>query len=173
MSEKEHKNEDHFEKLKAKLFDEKEFNTMIIGGPETTKKQGELHDLVLALANDEFGTDEKEECLRLLKEKNGRETLLSGIKKLKNPDKKALLIAACWETGLDFSGDLLFFTSLACDDNFRVAMEAFTVIENAEYSFISEDIKKAGEMVAVKIKEKPETLPLLEDLRDLLDSFSK
>jgi hypothetical protein len=173
MNEKEHNPEDHFEKLKAKLFDEKEFNTMIIGGPTTSKAQGKLHELILAIANNELTSEEKEESLKLIKEKNGKDTLLSGIKKVKDPAKKALLTAACWETGMDCTSEFLFFVELACNDDFRVALEAYTVIENMGSAIRQEDIGKARKMVTDKIKKSPDTLPLLEDLNNLLESLLK
>ncbi len=168
---KEIQGKDHFEKLKAKLFDEKEFNTMIIGDADTTKKQGVLHELVLAIADNKLDKEEKDDTLKLLKDKHGKDTLISAIKKLKNPDKKALLIAACWEANIDCTQDFLFFVDLACSDNFRVAMEAYTVIENIENPIIPEELNKAEKQITLKIKESPDTLPLLNDLLTMVNNF--
>lgn len=173
MSGEEPKKEDHFEKLKAKLFDEKHFKTLIIGGAGTEASQGELDEMLLAIAGNDLETAEKEECLKLIREKNALPALTGAIRRFKNEDKKALLVAACWESGIDCSSELLFFAELACNDHYRLALEAFTVIENLDQLPPIEEVTKAKTMISEKIKEAPETLPLLNDLHDRLNDLAQ
>jgi HEAT repeat protein len=50
------------------------------------------------------------------------------------------LVACCWQNGLDFSIQLPFFVDLVINNEFEIAFEAFTVIENLEF-FPSEEIR--------------------------------
>lgn len=42
-----------------------------------------------------------------------------------------MLIASCWNTGLDYAPHLEFFTNLVASTEYETAIEAFTVIEEA------------------------------------------
>ncbi len=80
-------------------------------------------------------------------DKNTKKLLLDAIADEKNPDvipkltqiieskrnhqNLADLVSVCWQNGLDFSPYLQLFTSLAIEENYFVAVEAFTVIEQA------------------------------------------
>src|SRR4051812_28660650 len=102
--------EDHFDKLKAKLFNKKEFNTLIVGGAtDDLQKQHDLEEVISILTDPKLTFEEKDEALKVIKESNAKAGLLSTIKKTKNEDKKAKLISACWEANLDCTSDFLFF----------------------------------------------------------------
>lgn len=116
----------------TKLFDEKEYATIIIGGEGMSKKDTSNADYATVIVNTKSTREEKDEALLHLKENNAQTFILSAISKTKNLDQKALLIAACWETGLDFSKDYLIFIDLICHENFIVSFEAFTVIQEME-----------------------------------------
>lgn len=127
----------------AKLFDEKEYSTIIIGNEGASKKDTNNADYVTILVSSKSTREEKDEALKLLKENNARDFMLSAITKTKNPEQKALLVAACWETGLDFSKDYLFFIELICHENFAVSFEAFTVIQEMEAETDQDTLRKA------------------------------
>lgn len=115
-----------------KLFDEKEYATIIIGSEGMSKKDTSNADFVTVLVSKKYTREEKDEALRHLKENNAQDFILSAISKTKNLEQKALLIASCWETGLDFSKNYSVFIDLICHENFVVSFEAFTVIEEME-----------------------------------------
>jgi hypothetical protein len=115
-----------------KLFDEKEYATIIIGSEGMSKKDTSNADYVTALVSSNSTREEKDEALKALKENNAQAFILNAITKTKNLGQKALLIAACWETGLDFSKDYLFFVELISSKDFTVSFEAFTVIQEME-----------------------------------------
>lgn len=127
----------------AKLFDEKEYSTIILGTETTTKKDGDNADFITVLVSPKTSREEKDEALKALKENKAQAFMLSAISKTKKPEHKAAIVAACWETGLDFSKDYLFFIDLICSDNFHVSFEAFTVIEEIENEIPKETLTKA------------------------------
>jgi hypothetical protein len=52
---------------------------------------------------------------------------------LENPDSfgnRSLIVAACWENGLNFDAYLSFFVDLAIRENYLVCLECLTLIEN-------------------------------------------
>ena len=104
----------------TKLFDEKEYATIIIGSEGMSKKDTSNADYVTVLVSGKSTREEKDEALIVLKENNAQSFILNAIAKTKNLEQKALLIAACWETGLDFSKD------------YAVSFEAFTVIQEMD-----------------------------------------
>ena len=131
----------------AKLFDEKEYATIIIGSEGMSKKDTSNADYVTALVSTKSTREEKDEALIALKENNAQSFILNAIAKTKNLDQKALLIAACWETGLDFSKDYLVFIELIGHENFLVSFEAFTVIQEMEAEIDESTLKTALEML--------------------------
>ncbi len=74
----------------------------------------------------------KDEVLRDIKEKHGKKLLLEAIRECKQPSQLSFLVAACWETGIDFSSELSFFVELALRSETLVALECLTVIEQSE-----------------------------------------
>ncbi|MES2567194.1 MAG: hypothetical protein V4565_10030 [Bacteroidota bacterium] len=115
-----------------KLFDEKEYSTIIIGSEGMSKKDVNNADLVTVLISSRSTREEKDEALIQLKENQAQAFIINAITKTKKPDHKALIVASCWETGLDFSKDYLFFIDLICSSDFLVSFEAFTVIQEME-----------------------------------------
>lgn len=135
-----------------KLFDENEYATLVIGTEGMNKKDTNSADYLSIIVSPNRTREEKDEALIHLKENNAQTFMLSAITKTKNLERKALLIAACWETGLDFSKDYLFFIDLICSDDFHVSFEAFTVIEEMEAE-ISHDTLNKALGILTKVKE--------------------
>ncbi len=115
-----------------KLFNEEEYSTLILNRDGFSKKENDSADLILQLLDASITRPEAELVFSRLKELNATQLLIQSIKEAKRPSEKTKLVAACWETGLDFSGDFLFFTSLVCQPDFELAVEALTVAENTE-----------------------------------------
>ncbi len=57
---------------------------------------------------------------------------MKAIDEAETNEDKARLLSVCWESGLDFANDFMYFVRYALDDDFIVSMEAFTVAENIE-----------------------------------------
>lgn len=152
-----------------KYFDEKQYNTIIVG--KDGAKPASDADLVFVLLDEQAGREERDEALKQLKEQNRPSILMEAIRETSDPAKKAKLVAACWETGIDFSSHLLFFTELVCSDDFSVALEAFTVIEQM-HPFNSSEVKQVLQLVHSKLDSNPPAQSILEDLRELFNTVS-
>lgn len=111
----------------AKFFNEAEYNTLKIGSEDGGKKETDPVKQLLAILNSK-AVGEKDKALELLKKEKAVTFLMDAIRDAKNPRNKALLIAACWESGMDLSSHLDLFAELAHDEDLFVSMEAITVI---------------------------------------------
>lgn len=145
-----------------KLFDEKQYNTLIINREGFNKKQNEAADLLEDLLDPSLTRAQSEEIFVQLKEMKAQKMLVDAIRTAGRAAEKAVLTAACWESGLDFSEDFLFFVELACHPDFKLAMEALTVVENCETvepgllttaSELIEDLKSPNTMLVADLKE--------------------
>jgi hypothetical protein len=129
-----------------KLFNEEEYSTLIIDRGGFNKKQNTEADLLEALLEPTITRAESEEIFSKLKETNAQPLMVNGIKFAQRMEEKTILTAACWECGLDFSKDILFFVELACDNDFKLAMDALTVVENCEGVIDEPTLTKALEI---------------------------
>jgi HEAT repeat protein len=79
------------------------------------------------------------------------------------------LVAACWQSGLDFSQHLIVFAELFIRGDYKTALEAFTVIEESLEDASEAEIHKClqllkdGECMVTN-----EKLPLLHELRKVM-----
>ena len=122
-----------------------------------------LVDSLIVQLTDPRMRETKDEALRLLKEHNSQELLVSVIAAEEDLSKRRTLIAACWETGLDFSKHLLFFVELAVDGDYDTCLEAMTVItENMAGPFDAAEVEKAGKLLAPVSDTKDGRTPLIE-----------
>lgn len=159
-----------------KYFNSKEYNTTIIGlGAEENSapiNESKISNLISLLTNPD-NKQIREEALLTLKKEKGTELLLTAIASPKAAECRHILVAACWESEINFSKYLPFFVLLALDDNYLISLEAITTIENMEGPFDATHIKDAIK----KIKEKQKSISnervvLLNDLVVTLEGFS-
>lgn len=59
-----------------------------------------------------------------------------------------VLVECCWENGLNFSADLRFFVDMVVHSEFKLAFDAFTILENMEHTY-SEEVRMA-EIIHIK-----------------------
>ena len=130
-----------------KLFDENEYSTLIIGRDGFNKNQNHSADLIESLFLQNISRSECEEIYGKLKKLNARKLLVDTLTSAKKTSEKAILCAACWECGLDFTNHFLFFTKLACEDDFKLAMEALTVVENIEGNISMDELTQGISIV--------------------------
>jgi hypothetical protein len=96
-----------------------------------------------------------------LKHENSVDQLVSELKNEKDLDILERLVACCWQNGLDYSKHLPYFVQLVIDQEFQIAFEAFTVIENM-YGKIEGDVET---MLIEKIGKR---IPEVEDRKQYL-----
>ena len=154
-----------------KLFDKKEYNTLIIGREGFTESQNGIANLLESLFEQNLSREKSEEIFKLLKEANAGDMLVQTIKDSENNEQKATLTAACWESGLDFSKQFLFFVDLACSDHFQLALEALTVVEYNETVPDQSVLKDALNIAKSKTSKQTHLQSQLQEhLQALLDS---
>ncbi len=101
----------------------------------------ETIDLLHQTKNQEI----KKSILNLLSELKDKESipiLIAAIKNEKYHNERANLIASCWQNGLGYNDYLPFFIDLVIHEEFKIAFEAFTVIENM-FGSIGEEVIEA------------------------------
>lgn len=125
------------------LFDEKQYATIILGNENASKKDIDNSNLAAILISNKTSREEKDEALNTLKANNAKDFLLKAIANTKKAEHKAILIAACWETGMDYSKDFKVFFNLIGHENFHVSFEALTVIEEMEGLLSQTDLQEA------------------------------
>lgn len=157
------------EKDAEKLFNEDRYTTMILNTEEFSKKNKEkVANLVQLLSSGE--RESKDEALKILKEHEGKELLLEALALDEFKNSKAVVTAACWECGLDFTSYFEFFLYLVLSSPFAIAMEAMTVIENMEGSIKKELLDIGIEKLTEAISRKDEKVVLYEDLKMNLEA---
>jgi hypothetical protein len=109
-------------------------------------------------------SEHKDAGLELLKNEKSVGFLIEAIEHTAHKNEKAILIAACWESGLDFKGHEAFFADLALDMDLFISLEAITVIdsiENMEVAAMKEILAKLNDK---NISKHPNE-PMLSDLK--------
>lgn len=155
--------------LKEKLLNSKSFNTVFIIKEDEEKVRREQMEILIELLCDEKHKGGKGEVFNFLKkEKKAVDLLIKAISEAKG-DKKTLIMV-CWEADLDCDRHLALFTDIVLNDNFAVAIEAFTTIENMRSISSGE-----AEMMLEKIKEAPKQADLSKDalINDLVEVLRK
>lgn len=126
-----------------KLFDEKEYSTIVLGSDEKSKHDEDNADYLTIIIGHSSSREAKDEALSKLKDNKAQAFMMQAISRIKNSDHKAATIAACWETGLDFTDYLPQFIELINDTNYLVSLEAFTVIEEMAPNLKQEKVAQA------------------------------
>jgi hypothetical protein len=129
-----------------KLFDKEEYNTLIIGREGFSKKDNNAADLIENLLDKEITRQESEAIFSKLKELNSVDLMVNSINAAQRIEEKISITAACWESCLDFTNHFLFFTELACHNDFLLAVEALTVVQNCEGNLDEQTLTKALEI---------------------------
>lgn len=150
-----------------KLFNEEEYSTLIIGREGFSKKENSVADLLESLVNKENTRQENEEIFTKLKESNAQKVMVSAIRDAKKTEDKRVLLAACWECGLDFSDYFLDFVKFAIHPDFQMALEALSVVENCEGQLDEKTLTEA--MNLAQASKSPNT-DLVQDLIENLKS---
>ncbi len=159
-----------------KYFDSKEYITQIVGiNNEQEQPVGSNEDKIskiIYLLTDPLNKDVKEETLILLKKQNAVDLMLRAIASAKAKNVKHILVAACWESEINFSKYLKFFIHLVLDTDYLVSLEAITAIENMEGPFNENDLKDAIKQLRKEQKNiTSEKLALINDLIVVLENL--
>jgi hypothetical protein len=156
-----------------KYFDKKNYVTKIIKSDEEESEgeyKGSKITALIELLTLPENRDFREEALLTLKKENAGDLLIEAIKK--NKKHKAVLVAACWESEINYSKHLPFFINLALDTDYLVSLEAITVIETMEGPFETDALKQGIAIVKEEQrKHNSERVVLLNDLSNTLETY--
>jgi hypothetical protein len=138
------------EQIKRNLFSAN--SSIVISAIEAIQKKGNklyipiLFDLLNSSPEPEIETEIKN-LLETVKDKTTINSFMRAIEDDKyKPIRKSILIA-CWQNGLDFSTFLPVFVDLVINEDWEIAFEAFTIIDNLEYLPSPEIINKTIDQI--------------------------
>jgi len=119
---------------------------VVLSALEVIQKKGnKLYILILFdLLNSSPETEIETEIMNLLETVKDKETVNSFIRAIEDDKYKKIrksILIACWQNGLDFSTFLPVFIDLIINEDWEIAFEAFTVIDNLEFLPSSEIVK--------------------------------
>ena len=105
---------------------------------EKIKNEGDLTLIphlfdLLAASNERHTTTEIINLLADIKDSGFIPLLMERIKNTTQPAAKSVLLRICWESSLDFSAYAEDFINILKQDDFSVALEAATALENMEH----------------------------------------
>lgn len=100
-----------------------------VNGQQKASEDQKLISNFISVLTDPSLREQKSEALNILRNAGAQQFLvdLIGLKEHEKYQKE--LVMACWESGLDFSQNLIFFAKLAANCGYPVALEAVTVID--------------------------------------------
>jgi len=146
-----------------KLFDKKEYNTLIVGREGFSKSENDLADLIESLVERDITRAQSESIFLQLKEKNALNMLVDTIKNKENSAHLAKLLAAVWESGLEATEHFLFFADFVNHSDYAVAMEALTILEYCESEIDTETLE------AARVLHKNQSIHFGDLYKDYLD----
>lgn len=115
-----------------------------------TKRSSEDQKLVshiISLLIDPSYRELRTETLATIRNTNAQQFLVDLIAMKEYEQHKKQLVAACWESGLDYSAHLIFFTNLVVKCEYPVAMEALTVIDEMHNLRDNPDVNAAIDLL--------------------------
>jgi len=134
------------EQIKKNLFSAK--TELVISALEAIQKKGNklyipiLFDLLNSSPEPEIAAEIKN-LLGTIKDKEAANSFLRAIEDDKYKSIRKEILTACWQNGLDFSTFLPVFINLIIHEDWEIAFEAFTIIDNLEFLPSAEIIKTA------------------------------
>jgi HEAT repeat protein len=124
------------EQLQADLFSAK--TEVVLHAIETIKEKG--NQLYIPVLFDLLNTNPEKEIesavadlLGSVKEKQSVNSFIRAIEDDKYAQIRKIILAACWQNGLDFSTFIPVFIDVIIADEWETAFEAFTVADNLDF----------------------------------------
>ena len=111
---------------------------VVIGALQTIKQKGNklyipvLFDL-LNLNPETLVENEIKQILATIKDKEAVEFFVDGLQNKKYRPILKSILTSCWQNGLDFSPYIPIFIQIVINEEWELAFEAFTIIDNLEF----------------------------------------
>lgn len=150
---------------------------VIIDAISDIRKRGKISILpeifeLMLITEDEQVMEAAIKLLNDLKKKEAIPVMVSAITDTNYSTIQKELLAACWQSGLDYHEHIMVFIDVALKSDYASTLEAFTVIENCIGDISDADralcIKKLNNGVEKVSKEK---LPLIRELISMIERF--
>lgn len=132
------------EQIKKNLFSANV--NVVVSAIESIEKKGNklylpmIFDLLNSFPEPEIETEIKN-LLGTVKDKEVINSFMRAIEDDRYKQIRKSILTACWQNGLDFSTFLPVFVDLIINEDWEIAFEAFTVIDNLEFLPNAEIIK--------------------------------
>lgn len=142
------------EQIRTKLFSSD--TNVVVSAIETIERKGNklylpmIFDLLNSFPEPEIETEIKN-LLGTVKDKEVINSFMRAIEDDKYKPIRKTILTACWQNGLDFSTFLPVFVDLIIKEEWEVAFEAFTVVDNLEFLPNNEIIKIAVDKINVAL----------------------
>lgn len=165
-------NDDGLELNDEFLFNEKNFNTIILQSKESQDNQQKKQVLDVEKFIQQYNTiSQKNDLLLWLKQNNYKHLLTEQIQSITDEKLLSPLICAYWEAGFDDWNDLLIFVPHLVSNNLSIALEARSAIEGLARPFKEEDVHQALQIIKSKYDQlSTEVRYLVDDIVELLKS---
>lgn len=113
--------------------------------PESPKNDKQLMSTIISLLADPRNRELREDALNLLRENQAADLLVTMLEMKEYKKNRLELLTACWESGLDFSTHLGFFSGLAIEKGLKDEhlLEILTIIGEMAGPFSPENVEKA------------------------------
>lgn len=149
----------------------------IIAALDKLRDNGDIHTIpaVVKVLVNSSSEEVKSKSLGFLFDLKSQESLpalLGTILDTNNKEFQAVLVSACWESGLDCTKYLEFFTDLAIRTDYLVCLECLTVIENMPGPFDMIQLENSISKIKVAMDEDTEgKFDLLNGIWEVLIDF--
>jgi len=165
-------NDDGLELNEEFLFNEKNFNTIILQSKESQDNQQKKQILDVEKFIQQYNNiSEKNDLLLWLKQNNFKHLLTDQIQSITDEKLLTPLICAYWEAGFDDWNDLLIFIPHLVSNNLSIALEARSAIEGLARPFKEDDVHQALQIIESKYDQlSTEVRYLVDDVVELLKS---
>ena len=106
-----------------------------------------------------------------IKEKAAREIIIKEIKRPENKIILKILVSSCWQSAIDYSNYFPVFADIIINEDFPVAFEAFTVIDEIHSISNQKDIMPVIEKIKKNLTNTPEDKKyLMSELIKILEN---
>jgi len=143
-----------------------------VSGAKNPASDAKLISNFIELLTNPEQKDLKHEALEIIRKANAQQFLVDLISMPAQHKHQRELVMACWETGLDFSNHLIFFSNLVVNCGYPVALEAITVIDEMRILSDALIVKKSTEILSSSSLS-PDKQALVSETLERLSNFCR
>ena len=151
----------------------------IIDGIKLLRESGkpEAVKLITNLLNTEISEEVKKECINFLndiKDQMAIKYIDAAINSKPGKELLRILVSCAWQNNLDFSMHLETFVRIVLKEEYLIAFEAFTVIENNIDKLPADKANHIENMISTGLKSaNKEKQPMIKELIEVIKDVKK